>query len=469
MAIQLKPYEGSEPYIFVSYAHRDMEAVLPVIQRLTDEGYRVWYDEGIDPGTEWDTNIAVHIERCASFVAFISENYLRSDNCKDELNFARDLEKERLLVYLEDAKLPLGMAMRLNRLQAIHKYTYEDPEDFYGKLLAVPQFVVCRKLPAPAGSEGDALPELQLKPARIKVIGLGGAGCNTVSRLIEHHPECVEYISVNTDLESLSRAQADRKLLIGNGMPHIGQLGTCQGVEDVVYRQYHAQIKDLLADADLVFLTCGMGGAAGTGAVSAVAHIAREMELLTVGVVSVPFRFEGSGRTKIAQSGVEHLKEYVDTAVVLHNDQLLSIVGRNTTMPEALRLADETLCQCILGISDLISSPGVVRLDMDDLRSALRSRGTAFIGVGAAEGEKCLNAAATQAVTNPMLMTSFQKASTVLVNITGPGDISIGDIREASQIITDAADPGASIVLGTAVDESMSGKARVLVIATGLD
>ena len=150
----IKPYKGSENYIFVSYAHRDADRVFEVIRRMIDAGLRVWFDEGIDPGTEWDANIASHIVGCSSFVAFISQNYLYSDNCKDELNFARDLKKDRLLVYLEDVKLPLGMAMRLNRLQAIHQYTYAVQEEFYEKLLTVPQFYGCRCSSAGSSDSG---------------------------------------------------------------------------------------------------------------------------------------------------------------------------------------------------------------------------------------------------------------------------------------------------------------------------
>ena len=178
---------------------------------------------------------------------------------------------------------------------------------------------------------------------------------------------------------------------------------------------------------------------------------------------------KGSGRMKIAEAGISRIKDSIDTLVVLHNDQLLSIVSRNTTMAEAFQMADETLGQCILGISDLVASPGIVKVDMEDLQRALRSRGLAYIGVGVAEGEKRLTNASSQAIANPMLHTSFRDAKVVLVNITGPASLSIIDIREAAQQITGAANPQADITLGTAVDDGMSDSVRVIIIATGLE
>lgn len=465
---QLKPYEGKEPYIFVSYAHRDKDRVLPIVTRMAGEHLRVWYDEGIDPGTEWDMNIAEHIEGCTSFVAFISANYLASDNCKDELNFARDLQKERLLIYLEDTKLPLGMAMRLNRLQAIYQYTYKDQNDFYEKLFAVPQFTDCKATDALNRIEFDSIPVVPQKAVHIKVIGLGGGGCNTITRLSEHHPDCVEYIAINTDAQGLSNNNADRKLLIGAGIPHLGPLGDSAGVEEVVIRQYSPQITDILADADIVFLACGLGGAAGTGAISAVAQIAHEMGILTIGVVSVPFKFEGSRRMKTAEDTVERLKGIIDTLVVMHNDQLMSIATKNMTMAEAFRLADESFCQCILGISDLITRPGIIKVDVNDLLNTLRSRGLAYIGAGTANGEKSLNTASSRAILNPMLHTSLQNAKVILANITGPGNMPISEIQEASQIISDACNQNASILLGTATSDSPDEDVRVIIIAADL-
>ncbi|MCR4884132.1 MAG: TIR domain-containing protein [Clostridiales bacterium] len=208
----MKPYRGDKPYIFISYAHRDRERIAPILRQLISLRYRVWYDEGIDPGTEWDNNIATHIEGCTFLFAFISANYLQSDNCKDELNFARDLQKERLLIYLEDVKLPLGMAMRLNRLQAIHQYTYTRQEDFYDKLVSVPDLGVCQDPPPQHTEPSETAPG---NLPRIKVIGVGGAGCNIVNRLMDYGPKLVEYIAVNTDKQSLSHSRAPVRVLIG--------------------------------------------------------------------------------------------------------------------------------------------------------------------------------------------------------------------------------------------------------------
>ena len=421
-------------------------------------GYRVWYDEGIDPGTEWDYNIASHITGCASFVAFISANYLASDNCKDELNYARDLQKERLLIYLEDVSLPMGMAMRLNRLQAIHQYTYADPEAFYEKLFSVPHFDACRDTEPAYAYAAD-------KPISIKIIGVGGCGCNTVSRIIKTRAPGVEYIAVNTDSQGLSAAEADQKLLAAEGREIMKMGESLDALEQRMLGRYRQKITDMLSGADLVFVTCGLGGMAGSGLTPAIAAIAREMGILTVGVVSMPFRFERN-RVEIARGAMEKLRQNADTLVVLHNDQLMSM-GAGMTMSAAFALADETLCQGVQGIADLLTAPGIVALDFEDLRANLKDRGIGYIGVGLSNGPQRAAQAAAQAVANPMLVNGLGQARSVLVNITADDSLSLAEVDTVSQAVQSAASGSAQVALGTALDSGMQRSACVIVIATG--
>lgn len=468
----VRPYRGEERYIFVSYAHLDRERIMPALRRLMEAGYRIWYDEGIDPGTEWDNNIATHIEACACVLAFISDNYLGSDNCKDELNFARDLRKDRLLVYLEPVQLPLGMAMRLNRLQAIHQYTYSHREDFYEKLLAVPMFAPCRaEARREAPSVPVPVPNRQPRLPRIRVLGLGGAGCNTLTRLTPRCAPGVETIAVNTDPQGLDAALAHRKLRLELDTRSMLARGVDASIAIVKHAasQRQEELIQLIEDADIVFVTCGLGGIAGSTLAPILAGFARGRGILTVGVVSMPFRFEGRQRSQLAGSTLEQLKQTTDLLVPLYNDQLLTLAPAGTTMAEAFTLADETLCQGVQGIADLMSAPGVVRLDLNDLRLAARERGMGYIGVGAAAGQGCAANAARQALQNPMLGTSLENARSVLVNITGTSALSIAEVDEASRLINASVNRQASVTLGTAVDEGLEGAARVTIIASGIE
>ena len=461
----MKPYRGNRPYIFISYAHRDRERIAPILRQLTALRYRVWYDEGIDPGTEWDNNIATHIEGCTFLFAFISANYLQSDNCKDELNFARDLQKERLLIYLEDVKLPLGMAMRLNRLQAIHQYTYSRQEDFYDKLVSVPDLGVCQDPPPQHAQPSETAPG---NLPRIKVIGVGGAGCNIVNRLMDYGPKLVEYIAVNTDKQSLSHSRAPVRILIGEketkglgaaGSAETGRLAAEENREELV---------QLMDGADLVFVTCGLGGGTGSGASPVIAGIARALGILTVGVVSLPFRFEGSGRAKAAAAGLEELKASADTLIVLHNDKLMSVASKGMTMADAFRFSDETLNQGLQGIIDLMTVPGIVRLDFGDLCAAMHRKGMAYLGVGIGEGPDRAADAVRKAIDNPLLETRLNSAGTVLVNVTSTADLTMTEVSTVSDGVTAAAKKSAGIVLGTALDETMGDTVRVVIIATEL-
>ncbi len=305
--------------------------------------------------------------------------------------------------------------------------------------------------------------------AAIKVIGVGGAGTNAVNRMVDSGLKGVDFIAVNTDKQALALSKATSKIQIGEKLtkglgaganPEIGQRAAEESREEIL---------QTIKGADLVFVTCGMGGGTGTGAAPVIAEIAREMGALTIGVVSKPFLFEGRQRMKNAENGIEQLKSRVDTLVVVPNDRLLQVVTKGTTMTEAFRIADDTLRQGIQGISDLIAVPALVNLDFADVRTVMESRGLAHMGIGIGKGESRMVDAAKQAVSSPMLETSIDGARAVLINITGGTDMSILDINEAAQLITQAADPEANIIFGAGIDESLNDEVHITVIATGFE
>ena len=305
--------------------------------------------------------------------------------------------------------------------------------------------------------------------AAIKVIGVGGAGTNAVNRMVDSGLKGVDFIAINTDKQALALSKAANKIQIGEKLtkglgaganPEIGQRAAEESREEIL---------QTIKGADLVFVTCGMGGGTGTGAAPGIAEIARENGALTIGVVSKPFLFEGRQRMKNAESGIEQLKSRVDTLVVVPNDRLLQVVTKGTTMTEAFRIADDTLRQGIQGISDLIAVPALVNLDFADVRTVMESRGLAHMGIGIGKGESRMVDAAKQAISSPMLETSIDGARAVLINITGGPDMSILDINEAAQLITQAADPEANIIFGAGIDESLDDEVHITVIATGFE
>ena len=307
------------------------------------------------------------------------------------------------------------------------------------------------------------------KFAAIRVVGVGGAGTNAVNRMVDAGLKGVEFIAVNTDSQALAMSKAPKQIQIGDKLtkglgaganPEIGQKAAEESREDIA-----AVVKG----ADLVFVTCGMGGGTGTGAAPVIAEIARDMGILTIGVVSKPFLFEGRQRMKNAESGIERLKAAVDTLVVVPNDRLLSVVTKGTTVTEAFRIADDTLRQGIQGISDLIAVPALINLDFADVRTVMQSRGLAHMGIGIGTGETRMIDAAKQSISSPMLETSIDGARAVLINITGGADMSLLDVNEAAQLISAAADPEANIIFGAGIDESLTDEVKITVIATGFE
>ena len=305
--------------------------------------------------------------------------------------------------------------------------------------------------------------------ASIKVIGVGGAGTNAVNRMIESGLQGVDFIAVNTDKQALTLSKAPTKVQIGDKLTKGLGAGANPEVGKHAAEESREEISNFIKGADLVFVTCGMGGGTGTGAAPVIAELARDMGILTIGVVSKPFLFEGRQRMKNAEAGIERLKANVDTLVVVPNDRLLSVVTKGTSVTEAFRIADDTLRQGIQGISDLIAVPNLINLDFADVRTVMEARGLAHMGIGVGKGENRMVDAARQAISSPMLETSIDGARAVLINITGGPDTSIIDINEAAQMITQAADPEANIIFGAGIDENLEDEVRITVIATGFE
>ena len=302
--------------------------------------------------------------------------------------------------------------------------------------------------------------------AKIIVIGVGGAGNNAVNRMVEEAIGGVEFVGVNTDKQALTLCKAPTVLQIGEkitkglgagAQPEVGQKAAEESIEEV---------KKIIEGADMVFVTCGMGGGTGTGAAPVIAGAAKEMGILTVGVVTKPFRFEAKTRMNNALAGIENLKKAVDTLIVIPNDKLLEIVDRRTTMPEALRKADEVLQQAVQGITDLINLPALINLDFADVQTVMIDKGIAHIGIGQGKGDDKALEAVKQAVASPLLETTIAGASHVIINISG--DITLMDASDAAEYVQELAGEDANIIFGAMYDDSKSDEAVITVIATGL-
>lgn len=303
--------------------------------------------------------------------------------------------------------------------------------------------------------------------AKIIVIGVGGAGNNAVNRMVDEGIGGVEFIGVNTDKQALALCKAPTILQIGEKVTKGLGCGAVPEVGEKAAEESVDEIKALIEGADMVFVTCGMGGGTGTGAAPVVAGIAKEMGCLTVGVVTKPFRFEAKTRMNNALSGIEKLKKNVDTLIVIPNDKLLEIVDRRTSMPEALKKADEVLQQSVQGITDLINMPALINLDFADVQTVMTNKGIAHIGIGEAKGDDKALEAVQQAVSSPLLETTIEGASHVIINISG--DISLMDANDAASYVQNLAGNEANIIFGAMYDDSASDVARITVIATGLD
>ncbi len=303
--------------------------------------------------------------------------------------------------------------------------------------------------------------------AKIKVIGVGGGGCNAVNRMIESGVAGIEFWAINTDAQALAQAAAPQRLQMGQkltrglgagGNPAIGQKAAEESRDDIA----HA-----LENTDLVFITAGMGGGTGTGAAPIVAEVAKEMGCLTVGVVTRPFTFEGRRRTNQAEEGITALQTRVDTLIVIPNNQLLAVISPETPVQESFRIADDILRQGVQGISDIITIPGLVNVDFADVRAVMADAGSALMGIGLGSGKSRAREAAVAAISSPLLESSIEGAKGVVLNITGGHDLTLHEVNAAAETIFEVVDPNANIIFGAVIDERLQGEVRITVIATG--
>ncbi|HHY70842.1 MAG TPA: cell division protein FtsZ [Thermoanaerobacterales bacterium] len=305
--------------------------------------------------------------------------------------------------------------------------------------------------------------------ANIKVIGIGGGGNNAINRMIDAGLKGVEFISVNTDAQALYLSKADKKIQIGEKLTK----GLGAGANPEIGKKAAEESKDVVEEslkgADMIFITAGMGGGTGTGAAPIVAEISKNLGILTVGVVTKPFTFEGKKRQTNAEIGITDIKNNVDTLITIPNDRLLSIAEKKTSILEAFKMADDVLRQGVQGISDLIAVPGLINLDFADVKTIMLSTGLAHMGIGKGSGEKRATEAAKQAISSPLLETSIEGAKGVLLNITGGANLGLLEVNEAAELISSVADPEANIIFGAVIDEKLQDEIRITVIATGFD
>ena len=305
--------------------------------------------------------------------------------------------------------------------------------------------------------------------ATIKVIGVGGAGNNAVNRMIESGIQNVDFIAINTDRQALQLSKAGTRIQIGEKITRGLGAGANPDIGAQAAEESKAEIAEVLRGADMVFVTAGMGGGTGTGGAPVVAQAAKEMGILTIGVVTKPFTFEGKKRLSQAERGVESLKGKVDTLVVIPNDKLLQIIDRKTSIVEAFKMAYDVLRQGVQGISDLISVPGLVNLDFADVKTIMLNTGMAHMGIGRASGENRAEDAAKQAVQSPLLETSIEGARGVIINITGGNNLGLHEINTAAELVQRSVDPEANIIFGSVIDESLDEDIIITVIATGFE
>jgi cell division protein FtsZ len=305
--------------------------------------------------------------------------------------------------------------------------------------------------------------------ARIKVVGVGGGGCNAVDRMIHEGLQGVEFVAVNTDAQALMLSQAETRVRVGEkltrglgsgGDPETGRKATEESAEELY---------NVLKGSDMVFITAGMGGGTGTGGAAVVSQIAKEIGALTIGVVTRPFTFEGSRRIQSAESGIAKLKEQADTLIVIPNDRLLQIVDKRANLQQAFRMADDVLRQGVQGISELITVPGLINLDFADVRTIMSEGGAALMAVGRAEGEDAARFAAEQAISSELLDITIDGARGILFNVTGGPDLTLFDVNQAAAIIKETAHPDVNLIFGAVIDPDMADSVRITVIATGFE
>jgi cell division protein FtsZ len=345
-----------------------------------------------------------------------------------------------------------------------HAFSADIPENVLERPASEPAKDVYAR-PERAG-DAYAVPRAVGTPV-LRVVGVGGAGVNAVNRMVEAEIDGVEFMAINTDLQSLQLSAAHETLHIGDGITRGLGSGSDPELGRRAAREEHDRIKAMLRGSDMVFIAAGAGGGTGTGAAPIVAQIARELGALTVGIVTRPFQFEGSRRRDQAEAGISALADEVDTLIVVPNNRLLSVLDRSVSMVEAFRVADDVLRQGVQGISDLVTLPGLINLDFADVRTIMSDAGNALLGIGMGTGERRAIDAAEQAVSSPLLETSMEGARSILLSITGGRDISLWEVNESAKAVAAAAHPDANIIFGAMVDEKLDDQVWVTVVATG--
>lgn len=305
--------------------------------------------------------------------------------------------------------------------------------------------------------------------ALIKVVGVGGGGGNAVNRMIQAGLRGVEFVAINTDAQALLMSDADVRIDIGRQLTRGLGAGSDPEVGRQAAEEHRDEIEEALKGADMVFITAGEGGGTGTGGAPVVAEIARSLGALTIGVVTRPFSFEGRRRAQQAEAGISRLREFVDTLIVIPNDRLLAIATEKTSLVQAFRMADDILLSGVRGITDLITTPGVINTDFADVRTIMRSAGTAIMGIGQASGEGRAEAAARQAMNSPLLETSIDGAKGILLNVAGGQDLGLLEVNEAAQIVQASASEEANIIFGSVIDDTLEDQVKVTVIAAGFN
>jgi cell division protein FtsZ len=304
--------------------------------------------------------------------------------------------------------------------------------------------------------------------ARIRVIGVGGSGGNTVNHMVATNVEGVDFIAINTDAQDLAKSRAKKKIHIGKTLTRGLGAGMNSDLGKQAAEETREEIQEAIKGSDMVFVTCGMGGGTGTGAAPVIAKISRELGALTIGVVTRPFSFEGQARMRLSEQGIAELRKSVDAIIIIPNDKLLSIVSRETGIRNAFAMCDDILKQAVEGISDLITQTGIINVDFADVRTIMHNAGSALMGIGTAIGEKRAEAAARAAINSPLLEVSIQGAKGVLFSVAGGEDLGMLEIQDAANVITEAIDPEAKVIFGAVTDETLKkGQVRVTVVATG--
>jgi cell division protein FtsZ len=365
----------------------------------------------------------------------------------------------------EQEEAPVAVPTPRERLR--HAFSSEIPENVMDRPSARPVMdAYSREHPTGATSFSTRAPGEVEQPV-IRVVGVGGAGVNAVNRMVEAEVEGVEFLAVNTDLQSLQQSTADITLHIGAELTKGLGSGSDSNVGRQAAMEDYDRVKALLKGSDMIFITAGAGGGTGTGAAPVLARISREVGALTVAIVTKPFGFEGSRRAEQAEHGVSALAEEVDTLIVVPNNRLLAVLDKQTAMVEAFRVADDVLRQGVQGISDLVTLPGLINLDFADVRTIMSDAGSALLGIGMGVGENRATEAAMQAVASPLLETSMDGAHSILLSITGGSNLSLWEVNEAAKSVSEAAHPDANIIFGAMVDEKLDDQVWVTVVATG--